>query len=172
MDVMRPVVLSIRLFNFISPSISDWFTLVFVMTIMNHTASITTPEVAPVLDLKSYKNTVTCCCVRETERSDSRLTQRVLTVLLSFQSIPTSHFPLLPPLLLTPSLPLSYRNWPISWVCFSILPCCACIHHTDMFLCSSVRACSSSSVPTWLSANSLTCHNSLISQEQVGLWIT
>lgn len=63
------------------------------MTIMNHTASITTPEVAPALDLKSYKNTVTCCCVRETERSDSRLTQRVLTVLLSFQSIPASHSP-------------------------------------------------------------------------------
>ena len=71
-----------------------------------------------------------------------------------------------------PALPLLYRNWPISWACFSILLPCACIFYMRMFLCSSVCACSSSSVCDWLSANSLKCHNSLVSQEEAGWRMT
>lgn len=89
---------------------------------------------------------------------------------LSFSvSLSHSHlffFPFDPHLFFCPSVPLLYRNWPISWACFSILLPCACIFYMHMFLRSSVCACSSSPVSDWLSANSLKCHNCLISREQ------
>lgn len=56
---------------------------------------------------------------------------RCLSFSVSF-SLPHVFFHLtsLPP----PSLPLLYRNWPISWACFSILLPCVCIFYMRMFL--------------------------------------